>query len=261
MRRLMVPGKPRALTFADGNFWGPRRGLSPAWIQNLLSYSQGLVLVFGIIFYKISGSRKKALHGVKGSKAKSIFKIIGIVLLVLFLWGLYHYPALSIIPPEKIAASTAGAVREPDHGQFKNPEQLAMAHRGKYLFTVASCAFCHEPDGSGGSKISWKEAFGTLWVRNITSHADYGIGQWSDREIARAIRSGVTPEGRILHWQGMIWDHAGNWDEEDIRSLIVYLRTLPPINKKIPEPHAPTDKDCQVYTYILDGSFDPGCEP
>ena len=113
------------------------------------------------------------------------------VLIVLLLWGFYHYPALSIIPPENIAASTAGAVREPDPGQFKSPEQLAMANRGKYLFTVASCAFCHEPDGSGGSKISWKDAFGTIWVRNITSHSDTGIGHWSDREIARAIRSGV----------------------------------------------------------------------
>lgn len=258
---LLVPGRAQALTFADGNFGGPRRGLSPAWIQNLLIYSQGLVLVFGIIFYKISGSRKKEFDGGKGRRIQSIFQAFGTVLIFLFLWGVYHFPALSIIPPENIAASTAGAVQEFDPGLIKSPEQMAMANRGKYLFTVASCAFCHEPDGSGGSKISWKEGFGTIWVRNITSHSDNGIGLWSDREIARAIRSGVTPDGRILHWQGMIWDHAGNWDEEDIRSIIVFLRTLPPINKKIPEPHSPTERDCQVYTFILDGNFDPGCEP
>jgi hypothetical protein len=36
----------------------------------------------------------------------------------------------------------------------------------------------------------------------------------------RAIRSGVTPEGGVLHWQGMVWDHASNYHEEDVRALI-----------------------------------------
>jgi len=34
-----------------------------------------------------------------------------------------------------------------------------------------------------------------------------------------------TPDGRMLHWQGMIWDHASELDEEDVRALIAYLRT------------------------------------
>jgi hypothetical protein len=45
-------------------------------------------------------------------------------------------------------------------------------------------------------------AFGTLWSRDITPDRDTGIGAWSDREIARAVRSGVTPDDRALHWQG-----------------------------------------------------------
>jgi len=61
---------------------------------------------------------------------------------------------------------------------------------------------------------SWRP-FGTLWSRNITSDARTGIGAWTDQQIVRAIRSGITPDGRTLHWQGMIWDHASNWDEED----------------------------------------------
>src|SRR5215468_9693407 len=104
--------------------------------------------------------------------------------------------------------------------------QAALGERVRYLFTVASCAFCHGNDGSGGLKVSWRPV-GTLWVRNITTDQETGIGTWSDAEMARAIRSGISRDGRVLHWQGMIWDHASNWDEEDLRALIAYLRLLP----------------------------------
>ena len=62
-------------------------------------------------------------------------------------------------------------------------------------------------------------------------------------EIGRAIRSGVSRNGQALHWQGMIWDHASNWDEEDIRALIAYLRLLPAVNKKIQPDRAPAADD------------------
>jgi hypothetical protein len=47
--------------------------------------------------------------------------------------------------------------------------------------------------GAGGAKISWV-AFRTLWARGITPDGETGIGAWSEREIARTRRSGVTPD-------------------------------------------------------------------
>jgi hypothetical protein len=35
-----------------------------------------------------------------------------------------------------------------------------------------------------------------------------------------SLPSGITRDGRTLQWQGMIWDNASNWDEEDIRALL-----------------------------------------
>src|SRR5271154_6077514 len=101
-----------------------------------------------------------------------------------------------------------------------------MIRRGQYLFAVASCAFCHNNDGSGGFKISGGlgTGFGAIFTSNISSDPVAAIGAWSDEEIARAIRSGVARDGRPLYWQGMPWDHFSNWDEEDIRSIVAYLR-------------------------------------
>ena len=134
-----------------------------------------------------------------------------------------------------------------------------MVKRGRYLFQVTSCAFCHGNDGRGGNKISWKP-FGTLWAKNITSDRETGIGTWSDKQIARAIRSGVSHRGGQLHWQGMIWDLLSNMDEEDVRAVITYLRTLPPIEKKIPQARPPAEDDCVVYTFFVRGDMSqPGC--
>ena len=133
-----------------------------------------------------------------------------------------------------------------------------MVKRGRLIFSVASCGLCHRPDGRGGLKISMKP-LGSLWTRNITSDKETGIGNWTDREISRTIRSGVTPDGRMLHWQGMIWDHASNWSEEDLRAVIAYLRTLPPIKKSIPPTRPPSSDDCDHYTFWIVESLEPGC--
>ncbi len=107
-------------------------------------------------------------------------------------------------------------------------------------------------------KVSWLP-FGTLWVRNVTPDTATGIGGWSDAQIARAIRAGVSRDGRALHWQGMTWDHASNWDEEDVRALVVYLRGLPWVRHAIPAPHPPAPDDCVVYSFWVKRSALPGC--
>jgi mono/diheme cytochrome c family protein len=135
---------------------------------------------------------------------------------------------------------------------------MALAMRGRYLYTVTSCALCHGPSGAGGGKISWRP-MGTLWTRNITPDPDTGIGRWSDTQIARAIRSGVAADGRPLHWQGMIWDHLSNLDEEDVRALVVYLRAMPPVARQVPPPRPPAPDDCATYTFWLGPSRQAGC--
>jgi len=81
----------------------------------------------------------------------------------------------------------------------------------------------------------------------------------SPEQIARAIRSGVSRDGYQMHWQGMLWDHASNRDEEDVRALIAYLRSLPPVNYRVPPDRAPAPDDCEVYTFWTLASHSPGC--
>jgi mono/diheme cytochrome c family protein len=172
------------------------------------------------------------------------------------LYLLSQWPSIPGMPPDPLVkAVNAGDVTPDTRGMPAG--RARMVERGHYLYSV-SCAICHGPDGSGGTPISWKP-FGTLWTRNITAHPQAGVGAWTDAELERAIRSGVSRDGRQLHWQGMTWDQLSNLDEEDLRAIIDYLRLLPPVNRIVPLPRPPAADDCETYTFYLDKSDQPGC--
>ena len=163
-----------------------------------------------------------------------------------------------MIPPDRIAQAVTGSIPRPDPASLPDPRAAALVERGRYLFTVASCALCHGNAGAGGAKLSWRP-FGTVWTRNLTPDRETGLGAWGDAEIARAIRSGIARDGRVMHWQAMIWDHASNWDEEDVRALIAFLRALPPVRRAVPPPRPPSAADCETYTFWIAASTEPGC--
>ncbi len=246
---------PHRLTFADGLF-GARGGGWPRDLpQRALIVAQWLVLIAGVAMYVTVGRRERPRR--RRSRLRGAAAIVGLILLGLVAWALYALPMLRIIPPEQISRAATGVVPRPDPAALGSSERTALAERGRYVFTTY-CALCHQSDGAGGAKISWRP-MGTLWTRNITPDPETGIGPWTDAQIARAIRSGVAADGRPLHWQGMTWDHASNLDEEDVRALIIFLRTLPPVRRKIPAATRPSSEDCATYTFWTVRSLTPGC--
>ena len=246
------------LTYADGDFGRTDSRVPQDWAQRTLIDLQGIVLIAGALVFTFAGSRERRFPRSVRGWLTLVISVVLLLLLGLVGWVIYALPTLSFIPPEQIVSGATAGISEPDPAGFKTPERKALVERGRYLFTVASCAFCHNPNGAGGQKISWRP-FGTLWSRNLTSDVRTGIGAWTDEQIARAIRSGITPDGRTLHWQGMIWDHASNWDEEDVRALVAYLRMIPPVARQVPPARPPAPDDCAVYTFWVANSTVPGC--
>ena len=135
-------------------------------------------------------------------------------------------------------ACTARFIRPVDKAPFPStPERLA---RGEYLVrSVAACGACHgarlsgswleeepaETPLSGGNTIADEGA--RLWVPNITSDPETGLGTWSDDEVMRAIRDGIRPDGKLL-FPAMPFNDFQHLSDEDARSIVVYLRSLPP---------------------------------
>ncbi len=259
--KLTRPGPafaPKTLVFVEGNFGEGSEDTSRELPQRILIYGQWIVLLVGILAFIVAGPAEKRWP--RSARGWALWGAVTVAVLLLGIaaWAVYQLPTMPGVNPEQVAGQYLDRIHRPEPERLGSQEYATLIDRGRLVFTVASCALCHHPDGSGGLKISMK-ALGTLWTRNITSDVKTGIGAWSDREVARVIRSGVTRDGRMLHWQGMIWDHASNWDEEDIRAVIAYVRTLPAVERKIPSARPPSEADCDKYTFWISESWTPGC--
>lgn len=124
------------------------------------------------------------------------------------------------------------------------PERI---QRGDYLANhVMTCTVCHSlrdwnkytaptiPGtlGAGGDAFTEELGFpGNFYATNLTPA---GIGSYTDGELFRAITTGVNPEGKAL-FPLMPYLKYGKLDKEDIYAVLAYLRTLKPVENKIPE--------------------------
>jgi mono/diheme cytochrome c family protein len=84
-----------------------------------------------------------------------------------------------------------------------------------------------------GQDILVKGLPGRVVAPNISSDPDTGVGNWTDDELARAIREGVGRDGRAL-FPLMPYQRFRSLSDEDLASVIVYLRTLPPVHQQQP---------------------------
>jgi mono/diheme cytochrome c family protein len=97
--------------------------------------------------------------------------------------------------------------------------------RGKYLVTIGICQGCHLSNLAGGRRT------GGNISANITSDRETGIGAWTDEQIIEAIRNGKRPDGsRVRPSMGVFW--YNELSDTDIRAIVVYLRTVPPVRLK-----------------------------
>ena len=73
---------------------------------------------------------------------------------------------------------------------------------------------------------------------NITPDQQTGIASWSDDALARAVREGVGHDGRAL-FPLMPYPNYRVMADEDLASVIAYVRTLAPVGRVTPPPAIP----------------------
>jgi mono/diheme cytochrome c family protein len=128
------------------------------------------------------------------------------------------------------------------------PQRLA---RGQYLVNgVTGCFACHtDPDWSkpGAPAMAGREGSGHVWASeglpwlvapNITPDKETGIGNWSDDTLARAIREGISHDGRAL-FPMMPYPNYRQMSDEDLASVIAYIRSVPAIRNQLPTTKMP----------------------
>lgn len=165
------------------------------------------------------------------SKVLKVLGIILVVLMVIIGAGLIYFQrSFPRVQPAKDITIDA------------TPARL---ERGAYLANhVSVCIDCH-------SKRDWKHYSGPVvpgsegiggelmdpelkvYARNITPA---NIGDYTDGELVRAIRVGVTNKGEAL-FPIMPYQGYAAMSKEDLYSVIAYIRTLKPLDHEVPKRH------------------------
>jgi mono/diheme cytochrome c family protein len=121
--------------------------------------------------------------------------------------------------------------------------------RGRYMVnSVYGCLGCHserDQNAEGMPPLADKLGAGTVFTEgtdlpgrmvapNLTPDKETGVGNWSDDMLARAIREGVGHDGRAL-FPLMPYGNFREMPDEELASVISYLRTLPPVKNSLPQ--------------------------
>ncbi|HEV7220391.1 MAG TPA: cytochrome c [Terriglobales bacterium] len=143
----------------------------------------------------------------------------------------------------------------------------ARLHRGEYLVdAVINCMGCHAKHDEkadppvllskeGAGNVLYDDGNFRLVAANITPDPDTGIGKWSDDAIARAIREGIAADGRTL-FPAMPYERFRNMSDEDVASIVVFLRSLPPVHSDLPPAKIPF-----VFARLVQSVPQPVTEP
>ncbi|HEX6883520.1 MAG TPA: c-type cytochrome [Planctomycetota bacterium] len=158
------------------------------------------------------------------------------------------------------------------NGAAARHEDPPSAARGKYLVTAMGCNDCHTPwsvgpDGpapdmtrmlsghpqgevmlvpqlhpgqwaSAPTNTAFLGPWGTSYTANLTPD-ETGLGSWTEDMFLQAIRTGRHMGQARPILPPMPWPMIRNLTDDDLRSIFAYLRTIPPIQNRVPQPLAP----------------------
>lgn len=126
--------------------------------------------------------------------------------------------------------------------------------RGEYLVRgPAACGNCHTPFSETGPNRS-KELAGRLVETNelftaIAPNITPGsrINDWTDNELAIAIREGLRPDGTLIG-PPMPYAMYRGLSDNDVQSIVMFLRTIPAVQ---------SDPGVSTYNFPLPPAYGP----
>ena len=147
--------------------------------------------------------------------------------------------------------------------------------RGNYLVSSIGCSDCHTPKTLGpdgpepdmarllaghpeGTELpvppaavgpwiasatwdmtAWSGPWGISFAPNLTPDQNTGLGIWTEDMFLNAIRKGRHMGVSRPILPPMPWQVFRNLTDEDLKAIFAYLRSVPPIHNRVPEPVEP----------------------
>ncbi len=149
--------------------------------------------------------------------------------------------------------------------------------RGEYLVRYGDCSACHtplkfgpngpEPDMSRflsghpadtrlpapdlkpgpwfaatAGMTAWTGPWGISYAANLTPDVNTGLGIWTEDMFLKAARTGKHMGAGREILPPMPWQSLGSLSDSDLKAVFAYLKSLPAIENRVPEPLPPAGK-------------------
>lgn len=105
------------------------------------------------------------------------------------------------------------------------PPPTGTVEYGRHLAQL--CTGCHRADYAGGPM---PHAPDKKPAANLTPHSA-GLAGWSERDFIVAMRTGKRPDGTDIDGSAMPWRAVGASNDEELKSLWLFLRSLPAVDR------------------------------
>ncbi|HTQ06967.1 MAG TPA: hypothetical protein VMI54_24080 [Polyangiaceae bacterium] len=145
----------------------------------------------------------------------------------------------------------------------------AVIERGRYLaHGPAYCVACHGHAERGRPELNRDPnlplagglefdlgPLGKTFAANLTPDARTGIGSRTPAELARAIRTGVLPDGRL---SVLMRAACADLSDEDLTAVVSYLLSVAPVAKAVPSGALSSVAKSVLPLFHLSPRGDPG---
>jgi len=142
-------------------------------------------------------------------------------------------PAVKNVVPRSTYRISVPTSYGPPVGKVKAPAARDKLKYGKYLVEIGHCMECHTPVNDKGELVRSKLGAGGQviegpWGKTVSRNlTPTGLKDWTDAQIAKAIREGVDRNGQ--HYRPpMAYEFYRNINDADIGAIVAYLRSLKP---------------------------------
>jgi hypothetical protein len=130
-----------------------------------------------------------------------------------------------------VGGSSGDAAARPDTRTGVDGGPVAL---GAVLVQRYSCPTCHTSSNPADGVLSGQTVPqpGTrAYPRNLTPDPATGLGDWTDEQIVRAMREGVSAQGAPL----CVMPLFSQLTDTEALAIVAYLRTLAPVVRTIPD--------------------------
>jgi hypothetical protein len=83
---------------------------------------------------------------------------------------------------------------------------------------------------------AWSGPWGVSYAINLTPDEDTGIGIWTEEMFVKAMRTGKHMGQSRPILPPMPWSDYAKLNDEDLKAVFAYLRSLPAMTNRVPDP-------------------------